>query len=272
MMVVREPALASWVNSLADYCLAGAEASIRLSARGICGDRFLAAIERSSLDWDQFRSLCVSMQLPEEHLAPLSEAFKEANQVGFGFEADGSRIVYKLYFEFWDRLVREIRANPRNVTPRPLHLGLKWEPAAPGRVISATYTCFPLLSIRGILNRLSAFPDADSVSVRTTKSVIDRAAPQMRKNDSFIYLEVGEESTNRRSYDLNLYKAKCRVHDMMELLDEARAGYGLPEQATRCLETAAAHLLGHIGGGQGRDGDDYLTVYYEIDRLPGSHR
>ncbi len=267
-MVVRDPALARWLNTLADYPLAGVEASVKLSARGICGERYLAAIERSSFDWNQFRSLCVAMQFPEEHLTPLSEAFKEANQFGFGFEADQSRVVYKLYFEFWDRLVREIRADPRNVTPRPLHHGFKWEPGGPSRVIAATYICFPLLSIRGILNRLSAFPDADSVSVRTTKMVIDRAAPQLR-NDSFIYLEVGEQSTNRRSFDLNLYKAKCRVHHMMDLLDVARAGYGLPEQAMRHLETAAEHLLGHIGGGQGRDGNDYLTVYYEIDRLPG---
>jgi len=264
---VREPALTRWLNLLADCPLVGAEASIKLSARGICGDRFLAAIERSSFDWDGFHSLCVSMELPEEHLAPLSAAFNEANQIGFGFEAERSRIVYKVYFEFWDRLVREIRTDPRNVTPRPLHFGLKWEPAAPSRVVAATYTCFPLLSIRGILSRLSALPDADSVSVRTTRSVIDRAAPQLR-NDSFIYLEAGEESTNRRSFDLNLYKAKCRVHHMMDLLDAARAGYGLPEQATRHLETAAEQLLGHIGGGQGRDGNDYLTVYYEIDCLP----
>lgn len=158
-MVVSEPALAKWLNSLADIPLAGTEASIKLSANGICCDRLLAAIERSRIDWDRFHSLCVTMQLPEENLAPLSAAFREANQVGFGFEAEQSRVVYKIYFEFWDRLVREIRTNPRNVAPRPLHLGLKWEPAAPKRVITATYTCFPLLSIRGILNRLSAFPD-----------------------------------------------------------------------------------------------------------------
>lgn len=266
-MVVREPALTRWLNFLADCPLVGAEASIKLSARGVCRDRFLAAIERSSFDWDRFQRLCVSMQLPKEHLAPLSEAFNEANQVGFGFEADQSRVVYKLYFEFWDRLVREIRTDPRNVTPRPLHLGLKWEPAAPNRVITATYTCFPLLSIGGILRRLSALPDSESVSVRTTRSVIDRAAPQLR-NDSFIYLEAGEESTNRRSYDLNLYKAKCKMHHMMDLLDAARAAYGLPEQATRHLETAAEQRLGHIGGGQGRDGNDYLSIYYEIDCLP----
>ncbi len=268
MMVVGEPAFEKWLNSLADYPLVGAEASIKLSARGICGDRFLAAIERSSFDWDRFRNLCLSMQLPDEQLAPLREAFTEANQVGFGFEAEQSRVVYKLYFEFWDRLVGEIRADPRNVTPRPLHLGLKWDPVAPSRVISATYTCFPLLSIRGILSRLSAFPDSDSVSVRTTWRIIARAAPQLR-NDSFIYLEAGEASTNRLSYDLNLYKSNCRIYHMMDLLDAARAGYGLPEQATRQLETAAENLLGHIGGGQGRDGDDYLTVYYEMDCLPG---
>lgn len=267
-MVVREPALKGWLNSLAGYSICGAEASMKLSARGICSDRFLAAIERSCFDWDQFRRLCVSMQLPEEHLAPHREAFKAANQVGFGFEAEQSRIVYKVYFEFWDRLVREIRTDPRNVTPRPLHIGLKWEPAAPNRVITATYNCFPLLPVRGILNRLAAFSGSNSVSVRTTMKVIDRAALHLR-NDSFIYLEAGEESTTRRSYDLNLYKTNAQVHSIMDLLDAARAGYGLPEQTTRQLEAAAEQQLGHIGGGRGRDGNDYLTVYYEIDGLPG---
>ncbi len=267
-MVVHEPAFTRWLDCLSGFPLAGVEASIKLSARGICTDRFLASIERRSFDWERFRSLCLSMQLPEQNLVTLSEAFGEANQVGFGFEAEQSRVVYKLYFEFWDRLVREIRTDPRNVTPRPLHLGLKWEPEVPGRVIAATYTCFPLLSIGGILNRLSAFPDSGSVSLQTTKKVISRAATQLR-NDSFIYLEAGEECTSRRSYDLNLYKAKCRVHKMLDLLDAARAGYGLPVQAARQLETAAEQPLGHIGGGQGRDGNDYLTVYYEINHLPG---
>lgn len=267
-MFEHENGLSGWLNCLADCPIAGMEASVKLSARGICGDRLLVSIERTNCDWDRFQRLCASMQLAEEHLAPIKAAFREANQVGFGFEADQSRVVYKVYLEFWNRLVREIRANPRDVTPRPLHLGLKWEPAAPSRVIAATYTCFPLLPVQGIRRRLSALPSPDSISLRTTLKIIDRAAPKLH-NDSFIYLEAGEECTDRRSYDLNLYKAGCRVYDMMDLLDEARASYGLPEQATRCLETAAEQLLGHIGGGQGRDGGDYLTVYYEINRLPG---
>ena len=266
-MFEYEHPLARWLALLPDCPLAGVEASVKISARGICGDRFLVGIERRNLDWNLFEKICASMQLPGEHLAPLNAAFGEANQVGFGFEADGSRVVHKIYLEFWNRLVLEIRSNPRNIAPRPLHIGLKWEPATPGRVAFATYTCFPLLPIHGILRRLALLPDPDSISRETTRKVIERAAQTLR-NDAFLYLEAGEEGTERRSYDLNLYKAKCCVKDMMDLLDAARAGYGLPEQATRRLEAAGDRPLGHIGGGQARDGSDYLTVYYEIDRLP----
>ncbi|MBL8816562.1 MAG: hypothetical protein JNL58_11075 [Planctomyces sp.] len=266
-MVTHEPALNEWLNIMAGCPIVGAEASIKLSARRICTDRLLAAVERRSLDWSQLRELCESMKLREDDLAPFSRAFEEANQVGFGIEVEQSRVVYKLYFEFWDRLVREIRSDPRNVTPRPLHLGLKWEPSAPGKVTSATYTCFPLLSIIGIQDRLTAFQDSNSISMRTTQAIMSRTAPRLR-SDSFIYLEAGEESTKRRSYDLNFYKAKCRVAEVLDILDSARAAYGLPAQATWQLESASNHLLGHIGGGQGRDGHDYLTIYYEIDRIP----
>ena len=94
-MFEHETALSEWLHCLANCPLARMEASVRLSARGISGDRLLVSIERINCDWDRFQRLCASMQLAEEHLAPLNAAFHEANQVGFEFEVDRSRVVYK---------------------------------------------------------------------------------------------------------------------------------------------------------------------------------
>lgn len=267
-MLANDGALNQWLNCLDGFPLAGAEASIRMSGKGLSGSRFLAAYNRDDLGWANFLTICGAMKLSERSLLLYKDAFQEANQVGFGFESQPSQVVYKLYFEFWDRLVREVRSSPDDARPRLLHLGLKWDPQTPEQTITANYTCFPLLSIPGILSRLENIGKTDCVSIRTTRRIIERASPRLRR-DSFVYLEAGEEGNPRRSYDVNLYKANCKVHEMLDLLDAARLDYGLPQQSTQTLERASDHLLGHIGGGQGRDGNDYLTVYYEIDRLPG---
>ncbi len=258
---------ARWADALADYPLAGLEASAKMARTGLSEGRFLAGIDSRHISADQFVALCTTMGLAPEHLVPLMGRFDEASQVGFGFEAEGSRVVCKVYLEFWDLLVRELQADPHNISPRPLHLGLKWEPAGLGQVIAATYTCIPLLPIPGILQRIAARSEPGSVSLATVTEIVTRAAPKLANRDAFVYVETGEAGTDRRSYDLNLYKAGFRVGDIMDLLDGARAAYGLPEVVTRRLEVAAQRPLGHVGGGRGRDGGDYLTVYYEIDRL-----
>lgn len=257
-----------WVGLLTDCPLAGSEASLKIGARGIQQNRYLIGIERSHLEWDRFLVLCESSGLPASHISPLRGAFDDANQLGFGIEI-GPPVIYKIYFEFWDRLVRELRANPNQTTPRPLHLGLKWDPVAPEAVSTATYTCLPMLPIPGILQRLQTISAADSASLDAAMQITTRVAPNLPPRDAFIYTEAAEQNSERRSWDLNLYKAGCRVGDVLDLLRSACVAYGLSEQQARTLDEIGDRPLGHIGGGRSRDGEDYFTIYYEIDGLPG---
>lgn len=262
-----QQAFRRWREVLAGLAIAGTEASIRMSSGRFCSNRFLAAVNRSEIEWDDLIRLCQSINLGEAHLEPFRRSYEGANQIGFGFEGDESRVAFKLYFEFWDRLVKEIRANPKDKTPRPLHLGLKWSPAAPDQTIATTYQCFPLLPISRILDRLDEFSLPESVSIATARKMTHRLAPRLR-NDSFIYLEAFEEATCRRSFDVNFYKAGCPVEVVLDLLDSARQSFGLPAAVEYFMRTISSSILGHVGGGQGRDGGDYLTMYYETNGLP----
>ena len=77
----------------------------------------------------------------------------EANTVGFGFEGSPKGGTFKVYLEFWERLRQRVAAT---TNPDLLFLGFKWDAGDSAACAIARYTCYPLLSIDGILRRLDA--------------------------------------------------------------------------------------------------------------------
>ena len=89
-----------------------------------------------------------------------------------------------------------------------------------------------------------------------------------RRNAAPIYLEVGEEGTARRSYDINLYKANLTLAEIEAVLLEAAARYALPQERFAAFYSQLRQRpFGHLSGGFARDGSDFLTVYYETQPL-----
>ena len=89
-----------------------------------------------------------------------------------------------------------------------------------------------------------------------------------RRNAAPIYLEVGEEGTARRSYDINLYKANLTLAEIEPVLLEAAARYALPQERFAAFYSQLRQRpFGHLSGGFARDGSDFLTVYYETQPL-----
>jgi len=89
-----------------------------------------------------------------------------------------------------------------------------------------------------------------------------------RSSAAPIYLEVGEEGTARRSYDINLYKANLTLAEIEPVLLEAAARYALPQERFAAFYSQLRQRpFGHLSGGFARDGSDFLTVYYETQPL-----
>lgn len=244
----------------------GFEKSFKMSAAGVAGERAIFGLRARGLDRAALLEACRSLGMPAASLPQFEQHLGLANTVGFGFEGDAAGGVYKVYLEFWDRLRERLAAEPRNLSPALLFLGFKWPASGAGGSAVARYTCQPLLSVRGILARLEALYDGrtDAPSLAAARAILELAASRVGA-DSFVYVEAAEEGNPRASFDLNLYKARLRLADLRPALEPLGRAYGV--DAGDILRDSAARPFGHLSGGRGRRGEDFLTAYYEIEGL-----
>jgi hypothetical protein len=81
-----------------------------------------------------------------------------------------------------------------------------------------------------------------------------------------MYLDVTEEGTTRKSFDVNFYPAGFAVNSVAPALDRLAAHFRLKSTA---VEDAFAGVLesqlGHIAGGVDRHGRDFLTIYFGVE-------
>lgn len=247
----------------------GFERSFKMSAGSLLGDRLILGVRSKLAPAPSLLRVCREIGMPQAYLAQFEGSLPEANTVGFGFEGDERGDVYKVYLEFWERLWERLRRDPANSAPAPLFIGFKWQADDSARCALARYTCHPLLTIQGIQHRLEALYQAraESPSLRAARGILDMAARRVGR-DSFVYVEAEEEGNPRKSFDLNLYKARLGMGELRPALAELCRRYAIPAATLAQAEAQAdGRPFGHLSGGLGRDGRDFLTVYYELEGL-----
>lgn len=248
----------------------GFEKSFKLARTSLSEDRVILGVRSALATPEALLAACRDIGMPKPQLDAFARALGGANTVGFGYEGDERDGVYKVYLEFWDGLRERVLRDPANREPALLFLGFKWEAGESGRAALARYTCHPLLSVRGILARLEALYEArsDTPSLGAARAILALAAQRIGGEDSFVYVEAAEEGNPRKSFDLNFYKAGLRVRDLLGALSGLCREYAIDAaQLGRIEAQAADRPFGHLSGGLGRDGKDFLTVYYELEAL-----
>lgn len=248
----------------------GFERSFKLSAGSAQGERLILGVRSRQAGPAAPAAICRAIGMPEARIAELEAALPEANTIGFGFEGDERGGVYKVYLEYWERLWQRLQRDPKDVSPALLFLGFKWPARDAARCTVARYTCHPLLALGGIRQRLEALYDGrtESPSLEATRAILDLAGRRLAHGDSFVYVEAEEEGNPRRSFDLNLYKARLPVDDLRPALAALGERYAIPAAVlAQTLAPAAGRPFGHLSGGLGREGRDFLTVYYELEAL-----
>lgn len=248
----------------------GFEKSFKLAPKSLGEDRVILGVRSALAAPEALLGACRDIGMPQPYLEAFAREAGGANTVGFGYEGSGHGGIYKVYLEFWDRLRERILRDPANREPALLFLGFKWEAGEGGRAGLARYTCHPLLSVRGILARLNALYEArsDSASLGAAHAILGLAAQRIGGDDSFVYVEAAEEGNSRKSFDLNFYKAGLRVRDLLPALSALCREYSIPAaELERIGAQAGGRAFGHLSGGIGRDGQDFLTVYYELEAL-----
>ncbi len=244
----------------------GREDSFKLSHRRILANRFLLGVRTADVPGQTFLDIAAGLGMPGALQSAFASQLPEADVVLFGMEDGETGLIYKAYLEFWQKVRREVLATGSRGSAL-LNLGFKWYARDSAVNVVARYTCYPMLSLAGMLRQIRAIygPRAGEPSCRLALHLVQLAA---RRHRAFIYMEVSEEGTPRRSYDINFYKAHLVLGEIEEALREAAVQYGLSREEFDALYSGLrARPLGHLSGGAARDGSDFLTVYYETQPL-----
>jgi len=201
--------------------------------------------------------------VPSGFLGPIASGLAAANLVLFGFEDGTNDCIYKFYLEYWDRLVESVEKG--DLTPAILHLGFKWGAATSARVAVTRYRCIPMLSWEHIFERVRSFHagEGSQRSLEVVESILHAAKI---RSANVVYLEGEGDDSPRRSYDVNIYAANLKVRDVEAELIAARDHFAIPKAPLeRLMATIGGSALGHISGGRGRTGEEFLTFYYDVD-------
>lgn len=251
-------------NLQVDY---GLEGSVKFYRKTLLPYRFLLTMSKNSLGQNPHKRIlgvCERLDMPEVFLDAFKEHLAVANYLHFGFEEKKDTCHYKAYLEFWTTWDDEIINRPDRREPFLLYLGFKWDAADNTKRVLTKYTCYPSLSPEAIMGRLSEnYRDSEFRNpFETAKTILNIALRKIAYNN-IIYLDVVEENNPRKSFDLNLYRAKIRLNDIHPLLLKMSRYYSIPSKKfNEIYEKFNDKIVGHISGGIDNKGSDFLTVYY----------
>lgn len=245
-------------------------ASFKMSHRTLRGNRFLLTIAKNRIRPradERVFDACIRMGIPEALRGPLAERLPAANYVHVGFEETDRGCLYKVYLEFWTTWERELEIE-RRAEPFVGGFGFKWDPADPRRSAVTRYTCHPLISVDDMLARVSAICDRPEsrTALDVTGGILARAARRIPAG-KMLYLEADEEPGPRRSFDINLLRAKMSLAELHPLLRSMTERYAIDPDAFRALHAPIRDQpFSHIQGGVDREGRDFATIYYAVEK------
>jgi hypothetical protein len=154
-------------------------------------------------------------------------------------------------------------------------LAVKWRAGDPGSAAVSRYV-WPAAG-RGpaaIGARLAELAPhaAGLASVRAALEVVEAARVHCPPDRIFL-VEVDEEKSPRRSFDINVYSAKLPVRAVAPALARLGAAYAIaPARIEELLSRIGPLQLGHLSGGIGRGGRDFATLYFGAAARKGAGR
>ena len=244
----------------------GLERSFKIMPRALIEDRFLISLHRSALGGaERLQQIAHAVGVPEAFDGAIAAALADADIVHFGYEGGEGHPIYKIYLEYASQVRRAQAQNAAD--PLLVYLAYKWVPQSPERRTITRYTWLPCRTGAAIAERLQKLVPAAQAprALACGLDLLSRASGRTDARKLFL-MEVAEADNQRRSYDLNVYRADLHLGDIADLLEPLAAEFAVPQPSIRALlERCGALELGHLSGGLGRDGREFVTVYYGVE-------
>ncbi len=246
------------------------ERSFKMSAQKLLWDRFLIFVNKTDLGQKSHRhilNVCDRLGMPEEFRTLFEEKLPHANPIDFGFEGSENRCVYKVYLDFLpQRKRKEGKGRTEKLKPLLMFLGFKWNAQDNTQNALTEYTWHPSRSYEDIRKWLSdIFEKAKSSKGLELVTELLGLIADKTPHDRIYYLDVSEEHSPRRSFDLNAYSADIQLEALYPLLKKLCRHYSIPADQFFSLYSQVKHKrFGHVSGGIDRDGNDFLTIYFGL--------
>jgi len=249
------------------------ERSFKVSGNALLGNRFLLAIKKTRIAEEkrhsQIADICRQMGMPNEFLEAFKKNLPEADTVDFGFEENKRDCVYKVYLDFLSKWKKEAAGTPGECDPFVMFFGYKWDFRDPGKRALTKYVWYPSISFERIKENFSEIFQGQKhlEPLQISKDLMDTVSKKTT-HDHVYYLEVTEENSPRRSFDINIYKAGLQLKQLYPLLARTFRHYSIPAETFHALyNPIRTKVFGHLSGGISRGGKDFLTVYYGLEEI-----
>jgi len=150
-----------------------------------------------------------------------------------------------------------------------MFLGFKWDALDNTKRLLGKYTWYPSLSFEEIRERLSHIFDVDKY--RTPLEIADDFLDVVSSkitHDEIYYLDVTEEKSRRRSFDINVYRADLKLKALYPVFSKIYQHYAIPAKQFHSLyNPVRTSRFGHLSGGIDREGKDFFTLYFGAEDI-----
>jgi hypothetical protein len=242
------------------------ERSFKLRPGTLLAQRYLLGVPTAGQTPALLGEVARRLGMPGAQQDLFEQALEGASTALYGFEGGPEGALFKAYAEYSTRsspaLMQECGADPPAVE---MFRGFKWRAGSADAGIQTCYSVRPGLGPQ----QVRALADARLRGQRLDAlhgdvlAMLTRALAA-RPGYAPIWLDLGEVGSTVRAFDLNLYDAGLRVQDIAgEVAAIGRAFLVDALLVQRLLAASGPGLLGHVSAGLGREGQPYLTVYFE---------
>jgi hypothetical protein len=248
----------------------GYEKSFKIFENTLLANRFLLGFKKKRIRQEaheRILDICRRMDMPENLLQAYRGRLPDSNYLHFGFEENEKTCLCKAYLEFYDKVDEAMRSQPGNFDSFLMHLGFKWDALDNSKYALTRYSWYPFLPVEVMLERLSNIlsPHEFGALFGITKGIVEIALGVVPPYD-ILYMEVDEENSLRKSFDINMYRARLPLSELQPWLEQMCRHYAIPSEEFQSLyEGVRDKTFGHIAGGIDREGRDFVTVYYGVE-------
>jgi hypothetical protein len=241
---------------------------VKITPGSLTDDRCLISIGRAALGEapaERLIQIGRALHMPQDFADTLPVSLEGTDIVHFGYEANSKQDIYKIYLEYASQARQAMAAHSDR--PVLVHLAYKWVPLRADSGAITRYSWVPCRTRGELETKLRDLVPANEApnALRCALGLVSRIA-SFADSGKFLLMEVDEPGNLRRSCDLNVYDAGLRMHDIADLLETALYDFVVPRaQSQSIFDRAGDRALGHLSAGVGRDGGEFVTIYFGVE-------